>query len=126
MFTLLPTLIAQFGDGLTPPTSSYAQNTEKDTILTSFDSIISNLIGLFTIVGSLIFVIYFIIASVEWITAGGDSGKIEKARTKMLHGVLGLIILVASYAILGLIGTIVGIEILDPVSQINNILPTQP
>ncbi len=79
---------------------------------------------MFTILGALIFVIYFLIASIQWITAGGDAGKLTQAREKMLQGVIGLVILVGAYGILGLIGTIVGIDIINPVTQIEKIIPT--
>jgi len=120
----LPTLIAQFGNGLQPPSQAYApEELTRDGFLGSFDLIISNILGLLTIVGGLIFVIYFLMAAIEWITAGGDSGKISSARDKIVQGVIGLIILVASYAILGLIGSIVGLDLIDPVAQIKKIIP---
>ncbi len=120
----LPTLIAQFGDGIKSPSNAYTEGgTTQEGVFANFDLIISNILGLFTIIGGLIFVIYFLIASIQWITAGGDAGKLAEARNKMVQGALGLIILVASYGILGLIGTIVGIDIIDPVSQLEKIIP---
>ena len=120
----LSTLIAQFGDGITSPSNAYTEGgTTQEGVFANFDLIISNILGLFTIIGGLIFVIYFLIASIQWITAGGDAGKLTEARNKMVQGALGLIILVASYGILGLIGTIVGIDIIDPVSQLEKIIP---
>lgn len=121
----LPTLIAQFGEGITSPSEAYTENgTTQEGVLANFDLIISNMLGLFTILGALIFVIYFLIASIQWITAGGDAGKLSGAREKMLQGVIGLVILVGAYGILGLIGTIVGIDIINPVTQIESIIPT--
>ena len=120
----LPILIAQFGSGLQPPSEAYTANgTTEEGVLANFDLIISNILGLFTIIGALIFVIYFLIAAIEWITAGGDTGKISSARDKMTQGVIGLIILVASYAILGLIGSVIGLDLIDPVTQIEKIIP---
>jgi hypothetical protein len=120
----LPTLIAQFGDGIQPPSQAYVpETTDQPGFLGSFELIISNILGLFTIIGGLIFVIYFLIAAVEWITAGGDAGKVTSARDKMTQGVIGLIILVAAYGIIGLIGTIVGIDLIDLTGQIDKIIP---
>lgn len=121
----LPTLIAQFGDGITSPSKAYTEGgTTKEGVLANFDLIISNILGIFTIVGALIFVIYFLIASIEWITAGGDVAKVSGARDKIIQGILGLVILVASYGLLGLIGNIVGIDVLNPIKQIENIIPS--
>ncbi|NCN07055.1 MAG: hypothetical protein GW762_04685 [Candidatus Pacebacteria bacterium] len=56
-------------------------------------------------IGGLLVLFYFIWGSIEWITAGGDSGKLEKARLRMMHAVVGLLILVSSFVILGYIST---------------------
>ncbi len=121
----LPTLIAQFGNGITSPSQAYtAGGTTQEGVLANFDLIISNLLGLFTIIGALIFVIYFLMASIQWITAGGDAGKLTEAREKIVQGIIGLVILVAAYGILGLIGTLVGIDILNPITQLQKIIPT--
>lgn len=118
MITVLPTLIAQFGSGITPPVDVY-----DGEPLTELDLFISNLLGLFTVFGALFFIIYFLMAAIQWISSGGDSGKLAEARNKMIQGVIGLIILVAAYAIIGLIGTIVGIDILNPIEQLQKINP---
>jgi hypothetical protein len=80
----------------------------------NLEVIISRVIGAITIVGGLAFLLYFVIGAFEWISAGGDSGKIQKARDKMLQGVTGLVIMVAAYGILGVVGSIVGLDILNP------------
>jgi hypothetical protein len=57
-------------------------------------------------VGGLAVLLYFVWGAVEWITAGGDSSKIEKARNKITQSVIGMIILVGSFAIIGVINAI--------------------
>ncbi len=56
-------------------------------------------------IGGLLVLFYFAWGSIEWITAGGDSGKLEKARLRMMHAIIGLLILVSSFVILGYIST---------------------
>lgn len=56
------------------------------------------------VVGGLVVVFFFIQAAIEWITAGGDSGKITKARDRMLQSTIGLFILVFSFLIVNFIG----------------------
>lgn len=56
-------------------------------------------------IGGLLVLFYFVWGALEWITAGGDSGKLEKARLRMMHAVVGLLILVSSFVILGYIST---------------------
>lgn len=55
------------------------------------------------VVGGLLVMGFFIIAAVEWITASGDSGKIQKARDKMIQGFIGLFVLVFSYLIINFV-----------------------
>ncbi len=117
---LLPTLIAQFGsfESQSPLTDGAAENPGAN-----IEAIISNVLGFFTIVGAIFFIVYFLIAAMEWITSGGDSGKLTTARNKMMQGILGLVILVAAYGIIGLIGSIVGIELLEPAKLLESITP---
>ncbi|MBP9820135.1 hypothetical protein KBC79_05370 [Candidatus Woesebacteria bacterium] len=115
MSFFLPTLIAQFGNGFdTSGLPLSAGSEDSDTALTNFEKIISNFIGFMTVLAGVFFVVYFVIAAFNWITSGGDAGKLQNARDRMLHGVLGIIIVVASYAIVGLLGTIVGLDVLNP------------
>jgi len=118
---LLPTLIAQFGDGFKPQ-SPLVEGAEVDPGK-NIELIISNVFGFFTIMGAIFFIVYFLMAAMEWITSGGDSGKLTNARNKMMQGVLGLVILVAAYGILGIIGSLIGIELLNPASMLDSITP---
>ena len=56
-------------------------------------------------IGGLLVLFYFVWGAFEWITAGGESSKLEKARLRMMHAVVGLLILVSSFVILGYIST---------------------
>ena len=116
---------ADFGTGLKPQsgiagTNSLA-NFDTDTPFTSLETLISTLIGLFTTIGSITFIFMFLYGAFKWISGGDDSAKIQKARDQMVQAVLGLIIMVAGYALIGLIGTMVGISILNPAELLNDI-----
>lgn len=93
---------------------------------TNLEMVISRIIGGLTIVGSIFFVIYFMLASFTWVTAGGDAGKIQKSRDQMVQGVLGLIIIIIAYSVVSAIGTVIGINILNPSQQIQEIFLTTP
>lgn len=60
----------------------------------------------FITVGGIAVLLYFIWGAIDWITAGGDSGKIEKARNKITQAIIGMVILVGSFAIIGFISTL--------------------
>jgi len=55
-------------------------------------------------IGGLFVLLYFIWGAIEWINAGGDSGKITKARDRITQSMVGLIILVFSFVIIGFLG----------------------
>ena len=75
---------------------------------------ISNIITTISVVSSLAFVIYFTMAGLKWIIAGGDKAKVQEAQNEMVQAAIGLIAVVASYFIAGIIGGILGIDILNP------------
>ncbi len=90
------------------------------------ESILSNTIGFLTILAGLFFLVYFIVAGITWITAGGDAKKAEDARSRMTNGVIGLVIVVASYSIVFIIGQVLGIDVLNLGSAIIRIGPSSP
>lgn len=92
-------------------------------VLTNLELFISQLLGLLTVVASIFFIVNMMLAALNWVTAGGDSGKIQKARDAMIQNVIGLIIVVGSYAIIGLIGSIVGLQLLRPAEVLQTIVP---
>lgn len=51
-------------------------------------------------IGAIIVLVMFIYGAVEWLSSGGDSGKLTKARGRLLHAALGMLVLVASFAII--------------------------
>jgi hypothetical protein len=99
------------------------QDLEQTTVLSTLELWISDIIGIITILGTLFFIVYAFIAAFNWITAAGDKGKIEKAKDRLVWSTLGLILIVATYAIIGLIGGIIGLELLEPAKMIEEIIP---
>lgn len=118
---ILPTLIAQ-SLGSFESQSPLTDGAETDPGA-SLETIMSNVIGFLTIIGALFFIVYFFIGALEWISSAGDSGKLSNARNRMIHGILGLIIIVAGYAIIGLLGDLIGIDILNPALLLEQITP---
>lgn len=110
--------------GFEPPVrTSWTDGSDtNDGVLTNLETFISQLLGLITVVGSLFFIVNFMLAALAWITAGGDAGKIQKARDQMVQSALGLVVMVGSYGIIGLIGSVVGINILQPAQTIQQYL----
>lgn len=114
---------AEFGSGLSPvnrPTSGIAAF-DPSTPLTSTELVFSQIIGFITLLGGLIFIVMFLNGAFKWISGGEDAAKIQKARDLMVQAVIGLIVMVAGYAIIGLVGAIVGLDILNPAQNIRTV-----
>lgn len=88
-----------------------------------FESIMSNIVGFLTILSGLYFFVMFIIGGLGWASAGGDSGKVDTAKNRMTNGVIGLIIVVAAYSVIFIVGTVLGIKILQPGEEIIKLSP---
>ncbi len=83
---------------------------------------LSAVIGLMTVVAAFWFFITFITGGISWITAGGDKTKLTQARDKLTNAFVGLVIVVAGWAVLALAGEFFGWEnILMPDSVIHTI-----
>lgn len=128
MINLIPQAQAQFGDGIGSPfdnnTYTNVPNLVSDGGFTTMELIVSNVLAMITVIGSILFIGYFLLGAISWITSGGDSGKVNKARDQMMHGVLGLLVLVMTYAIVGLVGSVLGItNILNPAEVLRGLVP---
>lgn len=64
------------------------------------------------IIGALVFVFMLITGAIAWISSGGDKQSLESARGKITSALVGLVILLAVFAIIKLIEVFFGISIL--------------
>ena len=82
---------------------------------------INAILGYVMTFAGLLLLLYLIWGGVEWITSGGDKGKVESARNKITNAIIGIIVLAAAYAIanfvLGLLGATVDLSTPDPDTQ---------
>lgn len=70
--------------------------------------ITQNAITLIYSFAALAVIFYFLWGAVEWILSGGDKEKINGARRKMTHALIGLALLALSFVIIAIVGEIVG------------------
>jgi hypothetical protein len=120
----------QLGDGpirgggfLGEQVDQYAESPEN--AIGIFSSEISIIIGFLTVIGGLFFVIYFLIAAFDWLRAGTDKGGVEKAQQRMVNAAIGLMIMVAALGIVGVVGGVFGVELLNPAEPFLNILESR-
>jgi len=99
----------------------YQPGTSLQESTGAIERIISNVLVVVTVVAGLSFILYFLLGGLNWIIAGGDKGKIEKAKGMMTNGAIGMIVIAVSYTITYIVGKALGIDILNPATIINNI-----
>ena len=86
---------------------------------------ISNFLGFITGLAGILFLIYMIFAGLAWVTAGGDKGRVETAKHQITNAALGLIVVIATYSIAGIVGGVLGLDILNPVDILKTLDPTK-
>lgn len=96
------------------PWGNLGQNTAVTKAAQVFTNIISRIVGVLTIVAGIWFIFQFIIGAYGFLTAGGDSKAIESARGKITQAIIGLVVVVAAWALISLLGALLGFEILQP------------
>ena len=96
------------------------------TAVQYINRIIPILILLAFVLCAVVFVIILIYGGIQYITSGGDKGKLEGARGRIINAITGLIVLLILWLILQLINTIFGINIGGLGVAPNQPIPTQP
>jgi len=89
----------------------------------TLSTIISTVIGVITLAGGLWFIVQFFIGALNWITAGSDKDGISKAQKRMTNSLIGLIVLIGAYSFIGLVGHVLGIDILDFITPLRTLYP---
>jgi len=77
-----------------------------------FQAFLPSLITLLFVGGTLVFLAMLLLGGIAWISAGGDKGKVEEARTRITNAIIGILVLFTVYAIVQVLQTFFGITIL--------------
>lgn len=89
----------------------------------SLETFMTMLLGFFTVAGGIAFIIYFLVGALNYLTAQGDMEKVKKAQRYLTNALIGLIVIVLTWAIAGIIGLVLGFDFLDLVTLIPSIAP---
>lgn len=92
-----------------------------DSAVSVFSTIISWTIGLMTLVAGVYFLFQFITAGYDYMSSQNDKSKIQGAQRKIVNSIMGLIIVIGAYALMGLLGYVFGIDFFKVGSFISNI-----
>jgi TRAP-type C4-dicarboxylate transport system permease small subunit len=110
---ILLTLLAMIVPALALPVATFAQaGTPGDDYGTDLvgdinlpsqsndlPGIVVNVINIILGFLTLIAIVIILIAGFEWMTAGGNDGKVETAQKRLRYGIIGLVIVFFAYAI---------------------------
>lgn len=118
---------AQIGCGLGPIGDFVCNLTgtkEENTTLVGnkLDSVISVIIAVLATIAGVWFLFQIIVAGLGWLGSGGEKASLEQSRNKITWAFIGLITVVGAWAVAGLIGKIVGIDIMHPGAALGKIL----
>jgi hypothetical protein len=89
-------------------------STDKAFLGGQLNGALSILIGFLTTLAAIWFIIKFIIGAFQWLNSGGDQKQVQNAQQTMTNAVIGLAIIVAAYAIISVLASFFGIDILHP------------
>jgi len=92
-----------------PTLSGPGKSTGLASGVTDLEKIVSQVIGIMTIVGVLYFTFQIIIAGYGFIAAAGDPKAIETARHSLTNSILGLTILIVAVGLGSLVANLIGI-----------------
>lgn len=81
---------------------------------TMAEKLISNILGILTIVAVIYFILQIIFAGFGFLSSEGDEKKMEMNRSRLTNGVLGFFIVVVAVAAVSLISQLLGLgNVLD-------------
>lgn len=76
------------------------------------DSFIAGAINIALTVTIIVFFFILVLGGLKWITSSGDEKKLTIARSQITNSLVGLFIILSSWAILGIIGYLFNINLL--------------
>ncbi|MBI3380212.1 hypothetical protein HY029_05655 [Candidatus Gottesmanbacteria bacterium] len=109
------------GSGFGPIAELLCGNSDNTKVGISLNKIISTVVGVMTAAAAIYFIFQFIQGGFGWITSGGDKNNLQQSRDRIINATIGLIIVVSAWAVIGVIGKILGLDILNPGSLLLNL-----
>lgn len=80
--------------------------------LSYLELLLQRTIPIFLFAGICFVLIYIIWGGIQWIQAGGDKAKLTAARARVTWAIGGFVILLLSYAIVGVVGYFFKVDLL--------------
>ena len=86
---------------------------ESKVPFTNLSQLLSNAVALILFFAGLLAFFFIITGGISWITAGGDAKAAASARDRITAAVVGLLVVVAAFAIALILGQVFGINIFN-------------
>jgi Type IV secretion system pilin len=77
--------------------------------LTGLESIFSNLVSVAIGLAGIAFFVMFVVGGFNYLTAGGDEGKVAGAKKTLTYAIAGLVLIALAYLIIKLIAQFTGV-----------------
>ncbi len=101
------------GGGETPnpmETCLFNQNDPNSpATLNCITAVFQNIVNYMLIFAGIVALFFVIISGIKFLTSGGDPKQVEGAKQTMTYAIIGLIVILLSFAILNLISDITGV-----------------
>jgi len=88
-----------------------------------FVETLSIILGFLTVLAGIWFMIQLIIGAFGWISAGGDKQHLETAKKRFSNAIIGLFLVVTSYAVAIIVASFFGIDLLNLGATIGLLAP---
>ena len=76
-------------------------------------AVISFVIGFIIVIAFILALFFIVLGGIQWITSGGDKGKVDAARNHIIAAVIGLIIVALSFVIINVVLSALGLGSLN-------------
>lgn len=88
---------------------------------TAVGILLSRTIGGMFLLAFIIAFFYLLTGAIHWITSAGDKTKLEEARNRITHSIIGLVVVAATWAVITLTGQFIGLDFEHlPIPTISN------
>ena len=79
----------------------------------AFGGLIGNIMGIVMVVALLILLLNLTLGAMEWMASAGESSKLQSARNRMIHSVIGIMILASVIAVFMFVQYVMGVEFIN-------------
>ena len=103
-------LLAAIRNPLLPESIGGSTNPSEGAGGAAVGQIVSNMAGGIFIFAFITAFIYLLVGGFHWISSSGDKAKLESARNRILHAIIGIVVVASAWAMFKLVGQLLGLD----------------